>query len=80
MQDFFNNWQTVILLVWSLGWKGWALWRSGKNDQRYWFVVLLVVNTLGVLELVYLLFFQKQGRLWDKIAKKLNLKTSKRKV
>ncbi len=49
----------IILLAWSLIWKGIALWKCGRNNQLYWFVALLIINTLGILEIIYLLFFQK---------------------
>ncbi len=52
----------VPILVWSLAWKGVALWKCGRNNQLPWFVVLLVVNTVGLLEIVYLLWFQKRKR------------------
>ena len=43
-----------ILVLWSLVWKGLALWHSAKKNQNWWFVILLVVNTAGILEIVYL--------------------------
>lgn len=55
-----NPWVALVLLVWSLTWKGLALWRAAKANQRNWFVVLLVVNTVGLLEIFYLF-------LWDKV-------------
>ncbi len=50
----------VALVNWSLIWKGFALWRSGRNSQPAWFVVMLLLNTAGILEIVYLLFFQSE--------------------
>lgn len=44
----------VSLIVWSLVWKGFALWKAGKNNSPIWFVILLVINTLGLLEIIYL--------------------------
>ena len=44
----------AILGIWSLIWKGFALWRSAQDQSKVWFVVLLIVNTLGVLEIVYI--------------------------
>jgi methionyl-tRNA synthetase len=44
----------ISLIVWSIVWKGFALWKAGKNRDFVWFVVLLIVNTLGLLEIVYL--------------------------
>lgn len=52
----------VIAVLWSLPWKGWALWKSARNSQRIWFIVLLVVNTLAILEIIYIFFFQKKRR------------------
>ncbi|MFA6132095.1 MAG: DUF5652 family protein [Patescibacteria group bacterium] len=49
-----------ILIVWELVWKGFAMWHAGRNNQSYWFVALLVLNTVGILPMVYLRFFQKK--------------------
>ena len=50
----------IIVVVWSAIWKGIALWKSARNSQKYWFLVLLVLNTLGLVEILYLSFFQKK--------------------
>jgi methionyl-tRNA synthetase len=47
----------AAVVIWSLIWKGLALWRAARAQQPAWFVVLLVVNTAGLLEIAYLLFF-----------------------
>ncbi len=52
-------WLLVIVLAWSLAWKGFALWKSARRNQAVWFVVLLVVNTIGILEILYLFLFSK---------------------
>ena len=43
-----------LLLLWSIFWKGLALWHSGRRGQVWWFVILIVVNTVGILEIIYL--------------------------
>ncbi len=43
-----------LLAVWDLAWKGWALWRAGRNNHLGWFVALLLINSLGILPIVYL--------------------------
>lgn len=48
------------VLVWFLAWKGVALWKASKNSQRNWFIAILILNTLGVLEIVYLFYFQRK--------------------
>ena len=50
----------VILIIWSTIWKGLALWKAAKNDSLKWFVVLLVVNTAGILEILYIYIFSKK--------------------
>jgi hypothetical protein len=47
----------AALVLWSLVWKGLALWRAARAEQPVWFVALLVVNTAGLLEIAYLFFF-----------------------
>lgn len=49
----------VVLLLWSLFWKGLALWHSGRRGQPWWFVILLVLNTVGILEIIYLFAIAK---------------------
>ena len=50
----------IILAVWSLVWKGFALYLAGANRSPAWFVCLLIFNTLGILEILYLLVFSKK--------------------
>lgn len=50
------------LILWSLVWKGWALWRAAKNDSKVWFIVLLVLNTIGILDILYIFIFGKAKR------------------
>lgn len=44
----------IAILVWTLPWKGYALWLSARNGHKWWFIILLVVNTLAILEIVYI--------------------------
>ena len=48
----------VALVVWSIALKGTALWYAARNHQRVWFIVLLIANTFGLLELIYLIWFR----------------------
>jgi len=47
----------AIFAFWTLTWKGLALYRAGANRNVSWFIVLLVVNTLGILEILYYFVF-----------------------
>ena len=52
----------IPLVIWSLIWKGLALWKSARNEQKAWYTSLLIFNTAGVLPIVYLLWFQKKSK------------------
>jgi methionyl-tRNA synthetase len=52
----------VVLVVWTLVWKGLALWRAARAGQSAWFVAFLAVNNAGVLEIAYLAFFAPRPR------------------
>ncbi len=52
----------VPLMVWGLFWKGWSLWKAAKNDAKVWFVVLLVLNTVGILDILYIFIFGKKKK------------------
>lgn len=50
----------AVLLIWSLVWKGMALWKAAKSDAKVWFVVMLILNTAGILEILYIYVFSKK--------------------
>jgi len=47
------------VIAWMLVWKALAMWRAARNNQVIWFVVTLVINTVGILPILYILFFQR---------------------
>ncbi len=51
----------LALYFWSIVWKGLALWKSAQREQKWWFIAFLVVNTLGILEILYYYVFS-EGR------------------
>lgn len=52
----------VLLTAWELVWKAFGLWHSAKNNQSVWFVCILLINTVGILPIVYLKFFKKSSQ------------------
>ncbi len=58
-QSALPIWLLILVLVWSLLWKGIALWRAARLKQPIWFILFLVVQTLGILEILYLFLFSK---------------------
>lgn len=49
----------VFLVAWSIVWKALALWKSARLGSKVWFVVFLLVNTAGILEIIYLYVISK---------------------
>lgn len=70
----------MISYLWSIVWKGIALWKASKSSQRNWFIALLVINSLGILEIVYLFFFCKEKlvlndlKFWNSLLVKKSLR------
>lgn len=50
-----NPW-IIPLLIWIIVWKGLALWHAAKRGEKIWFIALFIVNTLGILEIIYLAY------------------------
>lgn len=60
-QFLANNWQILVpLVIWSMIWKGWALWKAAQLKDGSWFIALLVINTAGLLEIVYIFIFSRR--------------------
>lgn len=54
-----ETWQISLILLaalWEIVWKGIALWRAALNGHKGWFVAMLVINSVGLLPLIYLSF------------------------
>ena len=52
-------WLIAIILVWSLVWKLLALWKSARKTHVAWFIILALVNTVGILEILYIYVFSE---------------------
>ncbi len=54
-----NPYLLFVIVVWTLIWKAFSLWKSASKKQPIWFIVLLLVNTLGILEILYIYIFSE---------------------
>ena len=52
----------IVLIIREMIWKGIALWKSGTKRQLVRFIFIFIFNTVGILPIIYLLFFQKKGK------------------
>lgn len=55
-----NIWLLIVSIVWVLPWKGYALWTASRNSNKIWFIVILIINTFGILEIFYLFYVAKK--------------------
>ena len=55
----------LIVALWTVLLKGFALWYAARGNQKWWFIALLVINTLGVLEIIYLIWFRPEHKQGD---------------
>jgi len=51
----------IIFAIWTIIWKGLALWKAANKRHLIWFILLLIVNTLGLFEIVYFFLLNR----WD---------------
>ena len=60
---FFQNINPILLFVilaWSLYWKGMALWKAAHKNDKNWFVAILIINLVGILEILYIYIFSER--------------------
>ncbi len=51
----------LVITLWTIVLKGFALWYAARGNQKGWFIALLIINTLGILEIVYLIWFRPKN-------------------
>ena len=57
-----NPWIILVPVLWALPWKGYALWKAAKLNQMGWFIALLLINTLGILDILYIFVFSRKKK------------------
>ena len=67
-------WLFAIILVWIVIWKLLAMWKSARNNHIAWFLVIAIINTVGILEILYIYVFSKMGKKPEKEVSKKRVK------
>ena len=52
----------ILISVWDGIWKIVALWKSARNKQLAWFILLAIINSVGILPILYIFVFAKQAK------------------
>jgi len=53
---------SILLSIWSLIWKGLGLWYSARDSKKTWFIFILLLNTLGILPIIYIYLIRKRKK------------------
>ena len=73
-----SSWLIWLIILWILPWKGVALWKAARNEHKWWFIALLVLNTMAILEIVYIFFFSKKKKMIEKKEEKIEVQEQER--
>jgi hypothetical protein len=49
----------VAVAIWDLVWKLFAMWKAAKKKSVVWFVVLMLINSVGILPILYIYVFSE---------------------
>ena len=60
-----QNLLIALLVVWSVLWKCYSAWVAARNNHKGWFVALMILNTFGILDMIYV--FKIAGKKWSDI-------------
>jgi hypothetical protein len=52
----------LIALIWGSVWKFLALWKAARKGSVVWFVLFAFVNTIGILEILYIFIFSEMKK------------------
>lgn len=56
-----HQWIFIIVVLWTLPWKGVALWKAARRSETGWFIAILILNTLAILEIIYIFYISKKA-------------------
>ena len=57
-----DSWVIIVAVLWTLPWKGYALWKAARGKHNFWFIALFLINTLALLDILYIFVFSKMHK------------------
>jgi heme/copper-type cytochrome/quinol oxidase subunit 2 len=73
-------WLLTIIVIWTLCWKLIAMYKAAQKKSVIWFIVLALINTMGILPIFYIFLFSKMKiRIQELPLKKKKKKFSRKK-
>lgn len=49
----------IVLALWESVWKVIAMWKSARNNHLAWFICIALINTVGILPIIYIIKHRK---------------------
>jgi len=68
-----HQWIMVLAILWTLPWKGAALWKAARRQSLAWFIALLILNTLGILDILYIFIFSRGKAIEDVFEERIEI-------
>ena len=65
--DITRNLGLLLIVVWTVVWKCYSIWIAAKNEDKKWFIALVVFNTFGILDMIYIFAIAKKK--WSDLKK-----------
>ncbi len=67
MNPFLINVSPIILIltIWAIPWKVYAVWTAAQRKEKAWFVSLIILNTFAILEIYYIFWIAKKN--WTEV-------------
>ena len=56
------SWLALMIVIWTIPWKAVALWKAARKNDKVWFIIILLVNTIGILEILYIFLISKKRK------------------
>ena len=56
-----NPYVLLSIMLWTLPWKAWALWLAARRGDFWWFLIMVAISTLAILEIIYIFLIAKQS-------------------
>ncbi len=50
----------IVVSIWAIPWKIYGAWLAARHENRKWFLAIIILNTLSILELYYIFFVLKK--------------------
>ena len=50
----------ILAMIWTLPWKGYSLWTASKMGHKRWFIALIILNTLAIVDIFYIFYIAKK--------------------